>query len=170
MSPAMLILWWVLEEWLSRMTTRSWWFRRGSGSLLTGSYLEDMSTLEKILTRRLSGRWWKRLGLKLSSGEKMIQNLNANCFDNYRSIVAFRHGHNFNFGCSDIYIVVALTPVNNDIKFDEKEISECQWMPLEVRILTSWLLIDNKWCLPGICVTSTGSWHKQTFCSEVHEM
>lgn len=74
----------------------------------------------------------------------MIQNLNANCFGNCRSIVAFRHGHNFNFGCSDIYIVVALTPVNNDIKFDEKEISECQWMPLEVRILTSWLLIDNK--------------------------
>eukprot|EP00091_Calanus_sinicus_P023145 TRINITY_DN7681_c0_g1_i1.p1 TRINITY_DN7681_c0_g1~~TRINITY_DN7681_c0_g1_i1.p1 ORF type:complete len:188 (-),score=52.33 TRINITY_DN7681_c0_g1_i1:134-697(-) len=24
----------------------------------------------------------------------------------FRSIVAFRHGHNFNFGCSDIYIIV----------------------------------------------------------------
>ena len=49
-----------------------------------------------------------------------------------RSIVAFRHGHKFNYGCSDIYVVVALTPVNKEIKFDEKEISDCQWMPIEV--------------------------------------
>ena len=51
-----------------------------------------------------------------------------------RSIVAFRHGHNFNFNCSDIYIVVALTPISEEIKFDEKEISKCQWMPIEVTI------------------------------------
>ena len=50
----------------------------------------------------------------------------------FRSIVAFRHGHKFNFGCSDIYIIVALTPVSKEIKFDEKEISSCQWMPIQV--------------------------------------
>jgi len=49
----------------------------------------------------------------------------------FRSIVAFRHGHNFNFGCSDIYIIVALRPSTTLIQFDEKEISACQWMPIE---------------------------------------
>jgi len=49
----------------------------------------------------------------------------------FRSIVAFRHGHDFNFGCSDIYIIVALRPTSSHITFDEKEISACQWMPLD---------------------------------------
>ena len=51
----------------------------------------------------------------------------------FRSIVAFRHGHNFNFGCSDIYIVVALKPLSEAIHTDQKEIAKCQWMPLQVR-------------------------------------
>ena len=50
--------------------------------------------------------------------------------------MAFRHGHNFNFGCSDIYIVVALRPLSDTIQADQKEISKCQWMPLEVNFLT----------------------------------
>lgn len=49
----------------------------------------------------------------------------------FRSIVAFRHGHNFNFGCSDIYIIVALKPLSSKIKQCDKELSACQWMPLE---------------------------------------
>lgn len=49
----------------------------------------------------------------------------------FRSIVAFRHGHNFNFGCSDIYIIVALRPLSDAISKCEKELSECRWMPLQ---------------------------------------
>jgi len=49
----------------------------------------------------------------------------------FRSIVAFRHGHNFNFGCSDIYIIVALKPLSSKIKQCDKELSACQWMPME---------------------------------------
>ena len=54
----------------------------------------------------------------------------------FRSIVAFRHGHNFNFGCSDIYIVVALRPLSETIHADKKEIAKCQWMPLKVNFST----------------------------------
>ena len=54
----------------------------------------------------------------------------------FRSIVAFRHGHNFNFGCSDIYIVVALQPLSETIHADQKEIAKCQWMPLKVSFST----------------------------------
>jgi len=49
----------------------------------------------------------------------------------FRSVVAFRHGHDFNFGCSDIFIVVALRPLTTDIKADQKEIAKCRWMPLQ---------------------------------------
>ena len=59
----------------------------------------------------------------------------------FRSIVAFRHGHNFNFGCSDIYIVVALRPLSETIHVDQKEIAKCQWMPLKVNFST--LFIDR---------------------------
>ena len=59
----------------------------------------------------------------------------------FRSIVAFRHGHNFNFGCSDIYIVVALRPLSETIHADQKEIAKCKWMPLQVSF--SILLMDR---------------------------
>lgn len=49
----------------------------------------------------------------------------------FRSIVAFRHGHNFNFGCSDIYIIVALAPLTNEINACRRELSACKWMPIE---------------------------------------
>jgi len=55
----------------------------------------------------------------------------------FRSIVAFRHGHNFNFGCSDIYIIVALKPLSSTINKCDKELSACQWMPLQVPTITS---------------------------------
>jgi 8-oxo-dGTP pyrophosphatase MutT (NUDIX family) len=48
-----------------------------------------------------------------------------------RSIIAFRHGHKFNFGCSDIYIVVALRPLSSEIKVDQRELAKCEWMPLK---------------------------------------
>jgi len=48
----------------------------------------------------------------------------------FRSIVAFRHGHKFNFGCSDIYVIVALKPTTEEIQKCEKELSKCEWMPL----------------------------------------
>ena len=50
----------------------------------------------------------------------------------FRSIVAFRHGHEFNFGCSDLYIIVALRPLSTEITPDSKEISAAQWMPIQV--------------------------------------
>ena len=50
----------------------------------------------------------------------------------FRSIVSFRHGHKFNFGCSDIYIIVALKPVSSEINKCTRELSDCRWMPVQV--------------------------------------
>jgi len=49
----------------------------------------------------------------------------------FRSIVAFRHGHKFSFGCSDIYIIVALAPLTDQINACRNELSACKWMPIE---------------------------------------
>lgn len=50
----------------------------------------------------------------------------------FKSLVGFRHAHNYAFGCSDIYMVARLSPVTFDIKKCEKEISECVWMKVIV--------------------------------------
>ena len=44
----------------------------------------------------------------------------------------FRHSHKYNFGCSDIYIVVHLRPTSQGqtITKCDKELTKCQWMPL----------------------------------------
>lgn len=48
----------------------------------------------------------------------------------FTSVVAFRHSHNYNYGCSDIYIITHLTPKVSEIKKCDREIAACQWMPL----------------------------------------
>ena len=82
-----------------------------------------------------------------------------------RSIVAFRHGHKFNFDCSDIYIIVALRPTTTQIKFDEREISACQWMPIQVKVWGDELYKALS-CL-GVHHTPSGSRYKQAHRREI---
>lgn len=49
----------------------------------------------------------------------------------FQSILTIRQGHNGIFGCSDIYVVVNLKALNEDIKKCDREIAECQWMNIE---------------------------------------
>jgi len=49
----------------------------------------------------------------------------------FESIVAFRHSHGYNFGCSDIYIIVQLKPISSEITKCPREIADCSWMPLK---------------------------------------
>ncbi|KAL0130833.1 hypothetical protein PUN28_002445 [Cardiocondyla obscurior] len=49
---------------------------------------------------------------------------------NFKCLISFRHGHNFLFGCSDIYMIAYLTPQNFEIEKCKREISECRWMKL----------------------------------------
>lgn len=46
----------------------------------------------------------------------------------FKSLVGFRHAHNYAFGCSDIYMVARMVPETLEIKKCEREVSECMWM------------------------------------------
>ncbi|SPP78588.1 nudix hydrolase 8 [Drosophila guanche] len=48
----------------------------------------------------------------------------------FRSVVCLRHAHGGIFGCSDIYMVIALKPINLDFTRCEREIARLQWMPI----------------------------------------
>jgi 8-oxo-dGTP pyrophosphatase MutT (NUDIX family) len=57
----------------------------------------------------------------------------------FSSIVALRHHHASQFGCSDIYVIVHLTPLVEDqpIQFCNREIVECSWMKVTEIYFTS---------------------------------
>lgn len=50
----------------------------------------------------------------------------------FKCLISFRHGHDYFFGCSDIYMIAYLTPQNFEIDKCQREISECKWMKVEV--------------------------------------
>ncbi|ALC49589.1 CG8128 [Drosophila busckii] len=49
----------------------------------------------------------------------------------FQSVICLRHTHGGNFGCSDIYMVISLKPLNLDFQRCEREIMRVQWMPVE---------------------------------------
>ncbi|KAL7640272.1 UNVERIFIED_CONTAM: hypothetical protein RMT77_009686 [Armadillidium vulgare] len=48
----------------------------------------------------------------------------------FESLLAFRHMHKTNFGCSDLYFIVILKPVSHDITMCKRELADCKWMKL----------------------------------------
>ncbi|XP_307652.5 uncharacterized protein LOC1269070 [Anopheles gambiae] len=46
----------------------------------------------------------------------------------FDSVVSIRHAHGAGFGCSDLYIVMALTPLTEAISKCNREIAKCEWM------------------------------------------
>lgn len=51
----------------------------------------------------------------------------------FESVVSVRHAHGFNFGCSDLYIVMALKPVDETaaIVNCQREIADSKWMDFD---------------------------------------
>ncbi|XP_065351069.1 uncharacterized protein LOC135946685 isoform X2 [Cloeon dipterum] len=82
---------------------------------------------------------WKLPGGFLESGEDLGSAAIREVFEEtgilteFNSIVALRHHHASQFGCSDIYTIVHLTPLVEDqpIQQCNREIVECCWMDVE---------------------------------------
>merc|ERR1711962_278541 len=102
-----------------------------------GMVINDKDEILVVQERFYLAPTWKLPGGYLEPGEEIYEGAVREVFEEtgvqteFRSIVAFRHGHKFNFGCSDIYIIVALKPVSSDIKSCSQEISRCRWMPVK---------------------------------------
>lgn len=48
----------------------------------------------------------------------------------FDTVVSLRHAHGGGFGCSDLYVVIALKPKSYDIVKCEREIAKARWMPI----------------------------------------
>lgn len=88
---------------------------------------------------------------KLIVGEDLVDAALREVFEEtgikceFQSILTLRQGHNGIFGCSDIYVVVNLKAVNEDIKKCDREIAECQWMNIEEYLSHPHIHELNRW-------------------------
>lgn len=102
-----------------------------------GMVINDRDEILVVQERFFVTPHWKLPGGYVDPGEHIHQAAVREVLEEtgiqteFRSIVAFRHAHKFNFGCSDIYIIVLLKPVSDDIKSCSQEISRCRWMPVK---------------------------------------
>ncbi|CAB3253458.1 unnamed protein product [Arctia plantaginis] len=49
----------------------------------------------------------------------------------FQSLVTFRHNHNMMFGNSDIYVILMMNALSEQIKSSQREVNKCQWMDIE---------------------------------------
>ncbi|XP_034119355.1 uncharacterized protein LOC117578173 [Drosophila albomicans] len=62
----------------------------------------------------------------------------------FTSMICMRHSHSGNFGCSDIYIVMGLKPINLDLTPCSREIERVRWMPLDEYFVNPEVLETNR--------------------------
>jgi len=70
----------------------------------------------------------------------------------FSGVVSLRHAHNMRFGQADIYFVLRLRAVSEEIKIDPEEIRDARWMALPE--IEERLQKDEKASLAG-CISQT---------------
>lgn len=106
----------------------------GAGAFV---YHEETQQLLVIKERFTSRRpLWKLPGGYVEPGEDIETAVRREVFEEtgieaeFKCLIAFRHGHGYAFGCSDIYMVAYLAPATTEIRSCAREIAECRWMKL----------------------------------------
>ncbi|XP_066592310.1 uncharacterized protein [Prorops nasuta] len=105
-----------------------------------GAFVLNEKTNEILVVKEqhsLIKNFWKLPGGHVEPGQNLQTAIEREVSEetgikaDFKSVVTFRHGHNYAFNCSDIYMVAFLIPHTFDIKKCNREISECMWMKLD---------------------------------------
>lgn len=105
----------------------------GVGAVVINDNQEVLVVSEKYYDRA----HWKLPGGYVEPGENFVDAAirevyeETNIHTEFRSVLAFRHGHGGQFQCSDLYTVVSLKPLSTAVKKCEREIQDCKWMTLD---------------------------------------
>lgn len=108
----------------------------GAGGLVLNESQELLVVLERVHRHRRP-RYYKLPGGALKPGEHLVNGVIREVWEetgvrtHFLKLVGFRHWHGYRFGRSDIYFICRLKPLTYDIRIQESEIDDCQWMPLD---------------------------------------
>lgn len=106
----------------------------GAGAFVYNEETEELLVIKERFSSK--NPFWKLPGGYVEPGEDIETAVRREVFEEtgvqaeFKCLVAFRHGHGYAFGCSDVYLVAYLTPSTTEIRSCAREISECKWMKL----------------------------------------
>ncbi|XP_031831760.1 uncharacterized protein LOC116426650 isoform X2 [Nomia melanderi] len=122
-------------------------------NLGVGAFVYNEKTKEVLVIKEKYAQrspFWKLPGGYVNPGEDIEAAVKREVLEEtgiqttFKCLIGFRHTHEHAFGCSDIYIILYLSPNNFNIKKCDREISECQWMKLTEYIGHSEVHGNNK--------------------------
>jgi len=80
---------------------------------------------------------WKLPGGAVDPNENISDGAMREVFEetgiqtSFLEILCFRQANHFNFSLPDLYFVVKLKPLTQEIRMQEEEIKDCRWMPMD---------------------------------------
>ncbi|CAD6215916.1 GSCOCG00000733001-RA-CDS [Cotesia congregata] len=111
----------------------------GVGGFVINDKTNEVLVIKENYSNKAANRAtrWKLPGGYVEPGENIPEAVEREVFEEtgikakFKSLVGFRHAHNYAFGCSDIYFVARLVPETLQINKCTQEIAEAVWMKLE---------------------------------------
>jgi len=108
----------------------------GVGGLVINSKNQVLTITEK---QAIIAGSWKLPGGYVEPGEDLVEAVirevqeETGIKTKFLSLVSIRHAHRFNYGCSDLYFVMALTPTEDDVELVNcpREIADSKWMDFD---------------------------------------
>nr|XP_023020147.1 nudix hydrolase 2 isoform X1 [Leptinotarsa decemlineata]XP_023020148.1 nudix hydrolase 2 isoform X1 [Leptinotarsa decemlineata]XP_023020149.1 nudix hydrolase 2 isoform X1 [Leptinotarsa decemlineata] len=107
----------------------------GVGAVVVNDKSQILVVCEKYSV--INRPFWKLPGGYVEPGENLIDAAirevqeETNILTEFQSVLTFRQTHKGMFGCSDIYTVVSLKPLSENIEKCDREIAKCQWMDID---------------------------------------